>query len=76
MDNLPSYVARSIIHFEKYTKGLSKVCSEIMSNESTPELRKDLLEKIEESVQLINQNRDMDCYEKTLIEDTINKLQK
>ena len=35
-DNIPSFVARSLIYFEKYIEGLSSVCAEIMGNESTP----------------------------------------
>ena len=73
-DNIPSFVARSIIHFEKYIKGLSAVCAEIMGNQSTPELRKDILEKIDETVDRFDQKRERDLYEMKILNQTADGL--
>lgn len=41
-DNIPTFVAKFLLHLEKYVKGLSSVCHEFHERETVLSLRKDI----------------------------------
>ena len=75
-DNLPNVVAHSLIHFEKYIRGLTKVCCALTERETTSDLRRHLEEKIREQSEVTNFMREQDLYEMELIKRTSHGLQK
>ena len=68
-DNVAPIVPRFLMYLEKYIEGLSEKCFEFNEREHVKDLRNDLEERIKETNEQIEENRDTDLIEKAGIND-------